>query len=101
MTESETTTAAAFVATLAEYRIALTDAEASQITRQLLKWREAMGWINSLESFLGFGKSLPAAPSSLRRYLTGDQLAGKREAFLPVRTVIKPLPAQKGFDFGD
>ncbi len=101
MTETETTTAMAFVETLAEYRIVLGETSAHQITRDVGKWQEAMKWVNGIESFLSFGKRLPEPPSSLRRFLTGDQLAGRRESFLPVRTVVKPLPAQKGFNFGD
>lgn len=35
MTETETTTAMAFVATLAEYRIAISETEAHQITKDV------------------------------------------------------------------
>lgn len=96
MTETETTTAMAFVETLAEYRIAMTERDAHQIMRDLGKWKEAMKWINALEAFLSFGKSLPASPSCLKRYLNGDQLAGRRDAFLPERiTPPKPVAEQR------
>ena len=94
MTESETTTAMAFVETCGEYRIALTESDAHKITKDVSTWREAMRWINALERFLSLGLSLPAAPSMLRRHLNGEQLAGKRESFLPEPRAIKPLPAQ-------
>lgn len=96
MNERQTTAALAFVETLAEYRIAMTESDAHQITRDVGKWRECMKWVNALEAFLSFGKSLPAAPSCLKRYLGGDQLAGKRDAFLPDKiTPLKPVAEQR------
>lgn len=58
-----------------------------------------MRWINAIESFLSFGNILTQPPSSLRRFLNGDQLAGKRESFLPVKAAPKLLLEQRGFKF--
>lgn len=102
MTDNQSTIAVAFVESLAPYQIALSIEDAHDVCHVRERWQTCMTWLATVEQWLSLGQPFRRPPECLSRFLSDEQRNGVRESYLPPKRVApKPLPAQKGFQFGD